>query len=865
MVVVADIQQLQMDGDVLFGGLFPVHKRSTVTENKCGEIDPQPGFQYLAAMLFALRKINHDTELLQNITIGAKIFDTCRSQTIAADRAKDIIKYTLLDEPTPLVGVIGPFKSDVSIAVANLLRVFEIPQISYGSLSVELSDKELYRNFFRTVPPDSFQARALADVLRHYGWTYVHTINSHGNYGRKGMNIFHRVARQSGICTAEVESLPSFPTKANYMSAVRKISLHKTGHAHVIVLFTTQTDSAGLLRAAKESGVQGLTWLGSSGWSNRIDVTEGNEEIANGSLTVGHGDGIVNEFLDFLINLNNTLGGTTSPKANNSWFEEVVKSVLNCETRNSAAHSLTPCKSNLSLPRDIELAPVRVVVNAVYAMAHALDDMQRDLCPEQTGICQPMRERLKKRSLMDYLKNVTFPDSSFNMSLKFNENQEMDGIYSVLNFQQRRDGSWKHVRVGAWNYLVNSTEDIKGELRIDDALISWGNVVTRPPYSYCSDSCTLKQITKPKAVNPKCCWNCISCEVNEAIINNTCKACDLGYKPDLSLQRCVKLELSHLQWNDPISTSLRLLAGFWIFIAIGTFAFYVIKRHDSVIKAAGRELSFLIFIGIVLCYTASFVCLAKPTDFICALRRFIGSTCFTVCYAPLLMKTNRIYRIFNHARHSAARPSLIRPMSQVLISLGLIAVQLLVTTIWTLSDPPNATVIYHSPLEASLICNVSGLSLAVNMSYNLLLMFLCTVYAFKTRSFPRNFNEAKHIGITLYITCSLWIIFLPTYFNAGASSWRDYVYCSLFILVGCVSLVGLLLPKVAIIVLAKLSRERVHITDDLFEEKNESTTDSSKKTTTFLSLGSSSPLPNTNTRRLNLTRITQDSDAFVMN
>ena len=131
MVVVADIQQLQMDGDVIFGGLFPVHKRSTVTENKCGEIDPQPGFQYLAAMLFALRKINHDTELLQNITIGAKIFDTCRSQTIAADRAKDIIKYTLLDEPKPLVGVIGPFKSDVSIAVANLLRVFEIPQISF--------------------------------------------------------------------------------------------------------------------------------------------------------------------------------------------------------------------------------------------------------------------------------------------------------------------------------------------------------------------------------------------------------------------------------------------------------------------------------------------------------------------------------------------------------------------------------------------------------------------------------------------------------------------------------------------------------------------------------------------------------------
>ncbi|XP_022797756.1 metabotropic glutamate receptor 2-like isoform X1 [Stylophora pistillata] len=867
VLVVADNQQLQMDGDVLFGGLFPVHKRSTLSENVCGEIDPQAGFQYLAAMLFALQKINHDTELLPNVTIGAKIFDTCRSQTIGADRAKDFIKHTLLDEPKPLVGVIGPFTSDVSVAVANLLRVFEIPQISYGSSSVELSNKELYGNFFRTIPPDSFQAQALVDVALHYGWTYVYTINSHGNYGKGGMSIFRQIARKAGICIAKAESLPSLPREENYMSAVQTILRHKIGNAHVIVLFTTQTDSAGLLRAGKESGVKGLTWLGSSGWSNRVDVTEGNEELANGSLTVGHGDGIVNGFLDFLTNLNNSLGGTSYPKTDNLWFEEVVQSVLKCETRGSAPSSLTACKSNLStsLPRDIELAPVRVVVNAVYALAHALDDMQRDLCPKQTGICQQMKETLKKRSLIGYLKNVTFPDASYNLTLKFNENQEMDGTYSISNFQQREDGSWKYVRVGTWRYLGDLAKDKVSELGIDNSLVSWGNAVTRPPYSYCSDSCTPKQITKPRILNSECCWNCISCQVNEVIINNTCKACDLGYKPNPSLQKCVKLELSHLQWNDPISTSLKVLAGFWVFVAIGTFAFYVIKRHDSVIKAAGRELSFFIFVGIILCYTASFVCLTRPTDFICTLRRFIGSTCFTACYAPLLMKTNRIYRIFIHAKHSAARPSLIRPMSQVIISMGLIAVQLLLTAVWTLSDPPKATVIYHSPLDASLICNVSGISLAVNMSYNILLMFLCTMYAFKTRSFPRNFNEAKHIGITLYITCSLWIIFLPTYFNAETSSWREYVYCSLFIFVGCVSLMGLLLPKVAIVVLAKLPKERVHITDDLSEEKNESTIDFSKRTTTFLSLDPSLPLPGSKERPLNPTRIAQDNEAFVLN
>lgn len=831
-----------MDGDIIFGGLFPVHRKSTFTEKACGEIDPQPGFQYLAAMLFALQQINNNTSLLPNVTLGAEIYDTCRSQTIGADRAKDIIKYTLLDKKEPLVGVIGPFTSDVSIAVANLLRVFEIPQISYGSSSAELSNKELYGNFFRTVPPDSFQAQALVDVIRHYGWTYVYTINSYGNYGKKGMNLFHKIARESGICIARGASLPSLPTESSYKSALRTVTNHREGNAHVIVLFTTQTDSAGLLRAAKESGVKGLTWLGSSGWSNRVDVTEGKEEIANGSLTVGHHEQIVNGFLDFLTNLDRTLENTTLRNPTNTWFEEVLQSVLKCTMGNSGTRSVHACKRNASLPRDIELAPVRVVINAVYAMAHALNDIQRDLCAGQTGICERMKNRLKVTSLISYLKNVSFPDAAFNSSVKFNKNQEMDGAYSIINFQQRKTGEWAYIKVGSWKSLRNSSEKQKGELNIDDSLVSWGNARKRPPQSYCSEPCAFRQLRKHKTVNSQCCWDCEHCESNEVIVNNTCRACNLGYQPDASLTKCLKLDLSFPKWSDPVSTSFGVVAGAWTLVAIGTFVFYVINHKHSVIKAAGRELSFIIFTGIILCFVASFICLAKPTDLVCSLRRYIGNTCFTMCYAPLLMKTNRIYRIFKHARRSAARPSLIKPMSQVLISMGLVAVQLLITTVWTLSDPPKAIVEFPSLATASLVCTVSALSVVVNMCYNLLLMFLCTVFAFKTRSFPRNFNEAKHIGITMYITCSFWIIFIPTYFNTKTSAWRDYIYCSVFILVGSVSLVGLLLPKVAIIVLTNMSRETVHVADEsAYGGRDESNMDSSTRSNKLVGLDISLP------------------------
>lgn len=269
-------------------------------------------------------------------------------------------------------------------------------------------------------------------------------------------------------------------------------------------------------------------------------------------------------------------------------------------------------------------------------------------------------------------------------------------------------------------------------------------------------------------------------------------------------------------------------------VAMGTLVFYVKNQNHSVIKAAGRELSLLIFIGIILCFVSSFICLAKPTDLVCTLQRYFGNTCFTLCYAPLLIKTNRIYRIFTHARHSAARPSLIRPMSQVLISMGLVGVQLMITTVWTLSDAPKAIIQYPSLDQAVLVCSVSAVSVAVNMCFNLLLMFLCTVFAFKTRSFPRNFNEAKHIGITMYVTCSIWIIFLPTYFNTETSAWRVFIFCSLFIAVGCVTLVGLLLPKVAIIILAKVSGDHTpHLSTESCGERDEYTMNSARRSNTM--------------------------------
>lgn len=78
------------------------------------------------------------------------------------------------------------------------LLFLQIPQISYASTAPELSDDQRYDFFSRVVPPDSFQAQAMVDIIRALGWTYVSTIASEGSYGEKGVEAFTQLSKEAG-------------------------------------------------------------------------------------------------------------------------------------------------------------------------------------------------------------------------------------------------------------------------------------------------------------------------------------------------------------------------------------------------------------------------------------------------------------------------------------------------------------------------------------------------------------------------------------------------------------------------------------------------------------------------------------------
>lgn len=74
----------------------------------------------------------------------------------------------------------------------------QIPQVSYASTAPELSDNNRYDFFSRVVPPDSYQAQAMLDIVKALGWNYVSTLASEGNYGESGVDAFMQISREAG-------------------------------------------------------------------------------------------------------------------------------------------------------------------------------------------------------------------------------------------------------------------------------------------------------------------------------------------------------------------------------------------------------------------------------------------------------------------------------------------------------------------------------------------------------------------------------------------------------------------------------------------------------------------------------------------
>ena len=94
------------------------------------------------------------------------------------------------------------------------------------------------------------------------------------------------------------------------------------------------------------------------------------------------------------------------------------------------------------------------------------------------------------------------------------------------------------------------------------------------------------------------------------------------------------------------------------------------------------------------------------------------------------------------------------------------------------------------------MCDLSLQGLIPPLTYNVMLVGVCLIWAFKARSLPDNFNESHYIFLSVCCTLFVWVAFLPTYFSAFYASQKTLLLVVALVLNSFIVLLCLYCPKV---------------------------------------------------------------------
>lgn len=299
-----------------------------------------------------------------------------------------------------------------------------------------------------------------------------------------------------------------------------------------------------------------------------------------------------------------------------------------------------------------------------------------------------------------------------------------------------------------------------------------------------------------------CCWVCVKCHEYEYLANKyECKECPSGWEPNANKSECVMIPYMYLRYDDGMAIGAMFFSAVGILLTGYVTIVFIHFNNTPVVKASGRELSYVLLLGILLCYSMTFVLVLRPSPLTCGAQKYGIGLCFSICYSAILTKTNRISRIFRAGKRTARRPKFISPRSQLVICGAIVAFQNVVGAMWILMRAPEPVDYFASRDDHQLVCkDAVGGNYMIGFTYPIILVIICTIYAILTRKIPEAFNESKYIGFTMYTTCIIWLAFVPIYFSTAYDiKLRVATMCYTISLSATVSLVCMFTPKLYII------------------------------------------------------------------
>ncbi|XP_058244097.1 extracellular calcium-sensing receptor-like [Hemibagrus wyckioides] len=767
--------QIWKDGDIVIGGIFPFHFKWEITDSSYSTLPPATkcssmefrAFQYSQTLKYAIEEINNSSSLLPGVSLGYKIFDTCGSPTQGVKIAMTLVNGNensvseqFCTKPAQVQAIIGETYSSVSMAISKSVGPFSMPLISYYSTCECLSDKRKYPSFLRTIPSDYYQTLALAEMVKHFGWTWVGAIRRDDDYGNNGMAAFTKIAEQLGICLEY--SLPFFRTYSQER-VLRIVEQIKSSTSRVIVGFVTPREFEILLYVFSEHNITGYQWVGTEGWiADPVAATLDKYNILQGAVGLAIPKTTVRGLKDFILDIK------PLKSVGSAIFTKFWEALFTCTYRgqnNSGAIPVCTGEEKLSEVKntftDMSMMPIfSNVYKGVYAIAHTLHEL---LGCKQT--C-PTKKQPDLLTFLEHLKKVRFKTKE-GEDVYFDQNGDPPAKYEIINWQKSKENQYEFVTVG----LYDSTVPAQDRLAVNMALITWAQNTNQVPKSVCSESCppgTRKAVQKGK---PICCFDCIPCAAGE-ISNMTdsikCEQCQQDYWSNADKNKCVKKEIEYLSYEETMGILLTVVSIVGSFMTIIVAIIFFKYKDTPIVKANNSEMSFLLLFSLALCFLCSVTFIGQPSEWSCMLRHTAFGITFVLCISCVLGKTVVVLMAFRATLPGSNVMKWFGPPQQRLSVLAFTLIQVLICVLWLKISPPFPFKnLMHYKEKIILECSLgSAIGFWAVLGYIGLLALLCFILAFLARKLPDNFNEAKFITFSMLMFCAVWITFIPAYVSS---------------------------------------------------------------------------------------------------
>ncbi|XP_037836541.1 extracellular calcium-sensing receptor-like [Kryptolebias marmoratus] len=751
---------LSKDGDVMIGGAFSIHSKITQpslfftekpTPLECSSVNLRE-FRFAQTMIFAIEEINKNKALLPNVSIGYRIYDNCGS-TLTSMRAVMALlngdEWTLGNScsgQSAVHAIIGESESSSTIVLSQTTGPFKLPVISHSATCECLSNRKEYPSFFRTIASDLYQSRALAQLVKHFGWTWVGAVNSDSDYGNNGMAIFLTAAQEEGVCVEYTEKF----NRDEPAKLLKVVEVIQKSTAQVIVGFLAHVEMNNLLEQLSLRNITGRQFIGVEAWITADSlVTPTSFSVLGGSLGFAVQKANISGLEDFLVK--------------DFWETEFW-----CNETNMGSIQKS-CKKTQDLTAlrdyDDDVAELRYSSNiykAIYAVAHSLHSILK--CSDGKG-CKKSLE-VKPWEVVEALKQVNFIIRNGDQ-VWFDHTGAAVAKYEVVNWQRGSNGLVQFKPVGYYDASLPS-----GQMFVlNTEAIMWPGGSKELPVSVCSKSCrpgAHKVLQKGK---PVCCYDCVPCPAGE--ISNTtdsidCKKCPEAYWPNQNRDACIPKNIEFLSFSEVMGKILIFFTLFGVLLTIIVATLFLIYKDTPLVKANNSELSFLLLFSLSLCFLCSLTFIGQPSEWSCMLRHTAFGITFVLCISCILGKTIVVLMAFKATLPGSNVMKWFGPSQQRITVLSFTFIQVIICTLWLTINPPFPFKNMNLYMEKIILeCALgSPVGFWAVLGYIGFLALLCFVLAFLARKLPDSFNEAKYITFSMLIFCAVWITFIPAYVSS---------------------------------------------------------------------------------------------------